>query len=229
MRTFVVGDVHGAFLALQQCLELAAFNSEQDHLILLGDICDGYPQVKETIDYLITLPHCSMVLGNHDLWAMEWGESGIAPDIWVHQGGRQTIDSYGSANMPQTHIDFLSSASLWLEADNNLFVHGGFDPDRPLDTQSRETLLWDRSLLQGAWYACRGGQSSHFGPWKMIFVGHTPTSVFNSRKPLRLGNLFALDTGAGWSGCLTILDTDSLQWWQSDPSSKLYPGVRARG
>lgn len=41
MRKFVVGDLHGNYLGLMQCLEKVKFNKEEDLLISLGDICDG--------------------------------------------------------------------------------------------------------------------------------------------------------------------------------------------
>jgi serine/threonine protein phosphatase 1 len=34
-------------------------------------------------------------------------------------------------------------------------------------------------------------------------------------KPLKIGNLYCLDTGGGWDGRLTIMDIDSEEFWQS--------------
>ncbi len=45
-RTFVIGDIHGAYRALRQCLDRADFDYESDHLICLGDVCDGWPDTK---------------------------------------------------------------------------------------------------------------------------------------------------------------------------------------
>jgi serine/threonine protein phosphatase 1 len=42
-------------------------------------------------------------------------------------------------------------------------------------------------------------------------------------KPLHLGNLWALDQGAGWGGKLTLMDVNTHEYWQSDPVSTLYP------
>ena len=50
MRTFVIGDIHGGYLSLKQCLERSSFNYEEDTLISLGDICDGWPETKRCID-----------------------------------------------------------------------------------------------------------------------------------------------------------------------------------
>jgi serine/threonine protein phosphatase 1 len=49
MRTFAVGDIHGSHRALLQVLERSGFNREEDRLITLGDICDGWPETKKCI------------------------------------------------------------------------------------------------------------------------------------------------------------------------------------
>jgi serine/threonine protein phosphatase 1 len=54
-RTFVIGDIHGAYRALRQCLQKAAFNYSNDHLICLGDVCDGWPETRESIDELLKI------------------------------------------------------------------------------------------------------------------------------------------------------------------------------
>ena len=43
MKTFVVGDIHGAHKALVQVLERSGLDRESDTLIVLGDVVDGWP------------------------------------------------------------------------------------------------------------------------------------------------------------------------------------------
>jgi serine/threonine protein phosphatase 1 len=45
MRTLVMGDIHGAYKALVQCLEKAKYDPSADTLILLGDVTDRYPDL----------------------------------------------------------------------------------------------------------------------------------------------------------------------------------------
>ncbi|ULT39931.1 hypothetical protein KRR40_34415 [Niabella defluvii] len=42
-------------------------------------------------------------------------------------------------------------------------------------------------------------------------------------QPLNAFNIWNLDTGAGSSGRLTIMDVDTKEYWQSDPLNELYP------
>ena len=52
MRTLVIGDIHGALIALQQVLQRAQI-TPKDHLIFLGDYADGWSQTPQVLDFLI--------------------------------------------------------------------------------------------------------------------------------------------------------------------------------
>ena len=109
-RTLVIGDIHGAYKALLQCFERSGFDYEKDRLIVLGDVCDGYAEVKQCIDVLLKIKHCDFIIGNHDLWTLDWTKWGYKQEIWTSQGGDQTIASYDGGPMPQAHVDFLKNA-----------------------------------------------------------------------------------------------------------------------
>lgn len=227
-RTLVIGDIHGAYRALVQCFDRSGFNRKADKLIILGDICDGYPEVKECIDELLACPHRDLILGNHDKWAMDWALTGEAPEIWRSQGGDRTIASYSGGPMPKSHVDFLKSGKLWIEMKEQLFIHAGFDPDKPLASQGAEKLIWDRSLIYAAWAMHLSEKGCKIGPYKNIFIGHTPTLQYGVLEPTRICNIWALDTGAGWTGKLTIMDVDTKEYWQSDLTPVLYEGIAGR-
>ena len=228
MKTFVLGDIHGAYKAMLQCFERSQFDYEEDRLIVLGDVCDGYLEVKQCIEELLKIKHCDYIIGNHDLWALNWATKGIKEDIWLTQGGQNTMASYGGTSMPRTHIDLLTNAHAWLELENKLFVHGGFDPKKPIVKQSLETLVWDRDLITQAWKKYLVDEDFQYTDFAEIYLGHTTTQTFHSLKPLKFCNIWMLDTGAGWSGKLTIMDVDSKEYWQSDLSPVLYPGGPVR-
>ena len=80
-RLWVIGDIHGAHRALQQCLQRSGFNREQDHLISLGDVSDGWPETRAVIDKLLKVKNLVHVLGNHDFWTLEWMETGMMEDL----------------------------------------------------------------------------------------------------------------------------------------------------
>ncbi|MDE1920711.1 MAG: serine/threonine protein phosphatase [Candidatus Omnitrophica bacterium] len=217
MKTFCIGDIHGAYHALLQCLERSRFDRKNDRLICLGDVCDRGVQVRECMDVLLGIPHCIYILGNHDVWALEWAREGKKPREWWDQGGARTYASYGGAGMPEDHVRFLSKGLFYYVDRNRLFVHGGFDPQSPLEETSREIFIWDRSLLEKARLTHSGSPGYKFGEFDEIFVGHTPTLNFGRTTPSQFCNIWALDTGAGWGGRLSIMDADTKEYWQSDP------------
>jgi serine/threonine protein phosphatase 1 len=224
MKTFVIGDIHGAHQALMQCFERSGFNRENDRLIVLGDVCDVYPEVRECFNEILAIKHCVYILGNHDLWALDWAQCGAKPDVWIDEGGDSTIQSYNGGPMLPRHADFLNTARLWLEEDGRVFIHAGFDPRVPLKEQRIRRLVSDRDMIHAAWKKYNAGEEFKFGVYEEIFLGHTSTLTFQSDVPLHMGNVWALDTGAGWAGKLTIMDVQTKQYWQSDKTADIYDG-----
>ena len=216
MSTFVIGDIHGAYKALSQCFERAAFDKNKDRLICLGDVCDRGPQTRECIYELLSIRNCVYLLGNHDAWTLEWATKGEAPTEWLTQGGSDTVASYKSAGIPKTHIQFLAKAPLWFLDKNRLFIHARFDVDEGLENTSEEKMVWDRELLLKAMLLRRSCPQWKFGGYDEIFIGHTPTLTFDKEVPQKFCNVWAMDTGAGCRGRLTIMDVDTKKYWQSD-------------
>ena len=225
MRIFAVGDIHGAYKSFLQCLGRSGFDHQKDKLIVLGDVCDGYPEVRQCIDELLKIKKCDLILGNHDQWALDWALRGDRPRIWTSQGGDRTIASYGGGPMPKEHVDFLRGGRLWLELGEQIFVHGGFDPRLPMNKQSAHFLMWDRELLDEAWRFGGAHLQGGLGGYKDIFIGHTTTQMYRTLEPIHVTNIWDLDTGAGWSGKLTIMNVKTKKYWQSDLSSDLYGGT----
>ena len=226
-RTFVIGDIHGAYTALMQCLALSNFDYQRDTLIALGDVCDGWPETAQCIDELLKIKKLIYILGNHDLWALEWARKGSTPDIWLAQGGKATVAGYPNG-MPSSHQKMLASAYQYYVTEGRLFVHAGIQPDLEIQYQGQDVLLWDRSLCNLALKLKHEEMERKLGQFDEIYVGHTPTSRLGHMKPIKACNVWMLDTGAAWDGCLTIMDIPTKQYFQSDPVWKLYPGIKGR-
>lgn len=86
MRTFVMGDIHGAYQALLQCLQRAGFDNEKDTLIQLGDVTDGYGQVYECVEALLGIKHLIPLIGNHDDWLGTFIKTDFHPQYWNYGG-----------------------------------------------------------------------------------------------------------------------------------------------
>jgi len=268
MKRYVIGDIHGRHQELKKLLEKCNFSYDKDMLIVLGDVVDGGFYTNKVIDELMKIKNLVFVIGNHDQFFINYNFKGRLPPEWLNQGGANTLNSYGGrvipgtfvndvpvmvdvngVKVPEKHIKFFSQGLYYFTLDNMIFVHGGFDPNRPITEQSIHTLTWDRDLIKYA-------DKNNIPKYNKVFIAHTTTqhivrdminyrcrdcghewhhkfefrdyvikcikcesdNVFESlgsTQPVKINNLYCLDTGAGWSGRLTIMDIDSEEFWQS--------------
>lgn len=223
-RMFVIGDIHGAYRALRQCLDKAQFDYRNDHLICLGDVADGWPDTKTSFDELLRINNLTYVLGNHDWWTLQWMKTGKIDEVWYRQGGKATIQSYADG-VPDAHIQLLSKAPLYFRKEKKVFVHAGIDPLTPLEMQHEQTLLWDRTLALLALDVGGRSPGSRITSFEEVYVGHTPVT---SRHPIHSRGVWLMDTGAGWSGVLSMMNIETKETFISDPVPTLYPGVEGR-
>lgn len=256
-RTLVIGDIHGNLKGLQQCLERSNFNNDIDTLISLGDVVDGHSQSFEVIEELLKIRNLITIKGNHDDWFLQWLNTGINPTGWK-QGQKATGMSYlehsrpgqewyeynkfgvnqaiKTNDIPDRHIQFFENQlPYYLDNDNNLFVHGGFNRHFPLEDQG-DILWWDRDLWSQAlsyrhMSAIEGVNKPKFkmiGDFKEVFIGHTPTQFWGENTPMNAANIWNLDTGGGWFGKVSIMDVETKEFWQSDKGKELYPEFKGR-
>ena len=239
-RTFVIGDIHGGLKALLQVFERANITTD-DKLIFLKDYVDGWSESAQVLEYLIELQHkneCVFIKGNHDMWCEEWLRSGDTDEVWLRHGGLATIASYATLNFGQraTHINFLERMEyFFIDEFNRLFIHAGFTSSHGPEKEFRSgNFSWDRSLWETA-ISVNGllTKNSLLYPKRMklfheIYIGHTPTLYYGIYVPMQAGNVWNIDTGAAFTGKLSVIDINSKEFWQSDFVSSLYPGEKGR-
>jgi len=218
MKKYVIGDIHGRWEALKEVLTKCKFNYEKDKLIVLGDVVDGGYRTYEVVEELLKIKHLVYIVGNHDEWFMNHIKSGWVDHIWLSQGGENTIKSYMKENtltIPVTHQDFFNRGVYWHEEDNCMFVHGGFKPKLHPKDETRQNLLWDRNIINVARLYHKTGKK--IGKWDKVFIGHTTTQyiIKGCVQPLQFANLWMLDTGAGWTGTLSIMNIKTEKYCSS--------------
>jgi len=239
-RTLAIGDIHGGLRGLIQVLERAEV-SKSDRLIFLGDYVDGWSESSEVITFLKKLSEeqeCIFIKGNHDAWCEDWIAFGNEPDVWLFNGGKSTVESYKNYSLEELegHLEFFQRMkNFHIDEKNRLFIHAGYSsmhgPEKEVYSSNYH---WDRTLWETAVSMdTKLEKSSELYPKRLllyheIFIGHTPTLYIGSKEPVNKANVWNLDTGAAFTGALTLLDIDTKEFWQSDPLPSLYPDEKGR-
>jgi len=216
MRRLAISDIHGGYKALKEVLKKAKADYEKDKLIVIGDVCDGWPEVEECFDEIMKFKNLVYIIGNHDEWTRQYYNTGSEPICWYSQGGKATIDAFMD-NMPIDILRLLNEAPAYYIEDNMLFVHGGYNPDikETIEEQAKDKpyydiesdLTWDRVLFMNMFYPRE--------PWY--------------KGDMKWCEVRLIDTGASYYGPLTLMDIDTEEYWQSAPVNTYYPGIKARG
>jgi serine/threonine protein phosphatase 1 len=199
MLIIAIGDIHGCYDKLIQllarCRDYAA--GRPHRFVFIGDYIDRGPDSRAVVQHLIDLDRSSgqhvFLRGNHEGMLLHALLDPDAAEHWLANGGRATLASYnvGSPDqIPTAHVDWLTTRPLTYDDGLRLFVHAGVNPNRPLDKQSRQDLLWIREPFLSS--------EKDFG--RLIVHGHTP---LRSGRPDVRPNRVNLDTAAVYGGPLT--------------------------
>lgn len=172
MKTWICGDVHGANKALLQCLDRSEFDNENDTLIQLGDITDGWGETYECVETLLGIKNLIAIRGNHDEVFNFWINYGVHKFYWMqgadataksyikhakrddilfepHEGGYRTNLTF--IDIPQTHRDFFNKQiGHYVDEKKRCFIHAGFDRHELVRNQSEKVMCWDRDLWMAA-------------------------------------------------------------------------------
>jgi serine/threonine protein phosphatase 1 len=215
-RVIAIGDVHGCARALRVLLEEICPHRE-DTIITLGDCVDRGPESRQVIEQLLELrAACQLVpiLGNHEEMMLNFLDGRPQPDNWLECGGEATVESYRDAAgkmapPPSEHVEYICTWGDCFETETHFFVHGSYEPARPLGKQHWQTMRW-QSLKFGVPGPHKSG--------KIAVVGHTS---LKDGEILDVGHLVCIDTYCWGGGWLTALDVTRGQIWQVDREGRL--------
>lgn len=216
---YAIGDIHGQRAELTRVLALIEADGGPDaQIVFLGDYTDRGPDSRGVLDLLIegqkSGRNWAFLMGNHDRMFRMFLQSPPQDDpylmvelSWLHPrlGGDTTLASYGVdasgrrrvkdvhadalAAIPQAHIEFLHSLTVYEERGPLLFVHAGIRPGVTLSQQTEEDLIWIRKEFHD-------DTRTHA---HLVIHGHTPVDA-----PTHHGNRVNLDTGAGYGKPLSV-------------------------
>jgi len=176
------------------------------------------------------------LMGNHEyLMGTAFNEldANIHPDaphpaqIWLSNGGIQCLQSYAKraglsedkiqgmtlqrfrSLIPDSHFEFIRNLFLFYETDNYKFMHAGCDPFEDLGSQSRDILLWDRSLYE---YVTKAIFRNKKLEWdKTIVCGH------NWKGPIINDKYIMIDSSVDKR--VLCLELNSMEGYFADPNN----------
>lgn len=219
LRVYAIGDIHGR-LDLFESLVARIDADRADgpgevEMVLLGDYVDRGPDSAALLDRLAgPLPgwaRWTVLRGNHEqamLDAIDGAGGDRVLQLWLDNGGREAVRSYGVAStiaygddleaiaallrarVPAHHLALLRGLKLTHRIGDYLFVHAGIRPGVPIEAQDERDLLWIRNEFLG----CRDDHGC------VVVHGHSITRDVDERD-----NRIGIDTGAYASGRLTAL------------------------
>ena len=215
LRVYAIGDVHGCLDQLREAHEaiaadLALRPVADWRIVHVGDYVDRGADSRGVLDFLIGRAADARViclLGNHDLALLDamHGRSARFP-TWTIHGGAETLCEYGvdpslardsavlgaalREAVPEAHGAFIASLPRSARFGDYFFAHAGIDPERGLDDQDPDDLIW-----------IRGPFLNSTREYEAIIVhGHTPVAQVEVR-----ANRIGIDTGAVFGRALTCL------------------------
>ena len=163
-------------------------------------------------------------------WRHAHGKSHVRGKSRVATDDVELIRRLTPQDIPATHRTFFARLPLYhVDTKGRCFVHGGFNRFHSFNGQPPSIYFWDRELWTSALEWQENERLTPGQPpfqiktkFREIFIGHTPTTGWNSIVPMRAAHVYNLDTGAGQYGRLTIMDLATKKYWQSEPVASLY-------
>lgn len=225
---YFITDLHGSKKGLEETLIKCNFDFKNDKIIFGGDICDYYPDTFELIELLMTIENVILIRGNHDTPFMTWLKKDYISKYWSKMDCQSTLNSYDNISIHKKieHYNFLKKSKKYHIENDKLFVHSGFNLNRPLNKQSYNDLNKNRSF----WTKVLNSKNKKFKPIDMpfineVFIGHTPVNKNNKSLPIKKSNVWNVDTGCGNGGKATLINIDNKEFYQSDFCYKLYKNI----
>ena len=219
---YVMSDIHGCYNQLVQALN--HWDSEKEHLIIVGDLIDRGPDSLKVVRELMKLredfpENVTVLKGNHEEMLLAWLKD-TPRDLlenYYNTSHEETFKSfmgterYRKSSRKQRPLDllynnkeelnFMNSLPLFIEKENIIFVHAGIDLNAEDWREKTENMLWVRNEFI---YAKKS-------PEKRVFFGHTPTSfIHNDREDNNIwispdGMKVGIDGGVSMKGQLNAL------------------------
>lgn len=228
-QDYAVGDIHGAFAALERALELIRFDPERDRLFSVGDLVDRGPE-SNTVGTWLDKLWFHAICGNHDFMAWRSALGDPFADVDHRAHGGEWLDQLSAVE--REHIGLrLAALPLALEVETPAGLVGLVHADCPFDDwhHMHEVDVGSLGQMESAAAQCL---------WSMARYERSYTGVVKNIRAVvhghitlpsmaTLGNAYFIDTG-GWqrAGRFTFLNLHTLRAVEGPGSQFVPPSTR---
>lgn len=239
---YVTGDLHGYPLSkFKRLLDKVKF-SDDDDLIIVGDVIDRGSDAVEDLRYIMQQANMELLLGNHEDMLLkcsflfdeitEENVRDLTQDKlrstyhWLSNGGQVTMDALSALARKRPDevndiLSFLFDCPLFACVDTDdhsfLMTHAGlgnYRPNKRLREYEKHDLIWHRPTMDERW-------SDDF----ITVFGHTPVQYLTGHmdeenwKPgrmVRTETWIDIDTGASAGLSPMLLRLEDLRPFYAD-------------
>ena len=200
-NVWVIGDIHGHYQSFVSLVDRLGL-SENDKVVLLGDLIDRGPNSFGVIHTVRNNSNFVSVKGNHEAMMAEnfsleqLNNPDIDMMVWMNNGGTTTIRSYLDASKNnvgvlegttlekylQDDIEWIEDLPVHIVLDDWRLVHAGYDPELPLDEQTEEEYLWIRREFHQT--------QIPVDEKRTVIFGHTPTVSLPGHSEISWGHVW---------------------------------------
>jgi serine/threonine protein phosphatase 1 len=227
MATYVIGDIHGRPLLVEQLIENVPWDLKNDKIVFLGDLIDRGNGAPAVVDIVMKLaksnPRVVVLRGNHEQMLLDCLDYGDLQWLIPENGGLATLSAYGfeleelkdvsDIQIPEDHVAFFRSLPFYHEDEQAIYVHAGLIPGEPASETDPDVLVWTRDLDFFKGYE-----------GKLCFFGHTPTQYLprdgrHRRFGIYIhGGCVGLDTSGDSESPLSCIQVENFTLYQAHPS-----------
>lgn len=195
LRRFVIGDIHGCLKTLRKLVEERITLNKKDIIYFVGDFIDRGPDSKGVLDYIFRLMsdgyRIYSVRGNHEEMLLESLSDPKFLVNWMYNGAEMTLLSFGLDpgifltsetvhQIPDKYIQQIEKLPYFIELEDYLIVHAGFNFHMPDPFLDHHAMIWSRDMMYDP------EKADH----RTVIHGHTPVSLDEIRQTVE-------DPGAG--------------------------------
>ena len=198
--TYAIGDIHGCADLLDALLaRIEAHAAGRAHrLVCLGDYIDRGPDSAGVLRTISRLhwsdpERVACLMGNHEAMLLSALTTPGADELWLRNGGAETLASFGvdeAAAIPGDVLDWIEALPTMHADAERWYVHAGFRPGTDPEASDAQDRLWIREPFLS--------EDCDFG--RHVVHGHTPQ---HSGAPDRRRFRTNLDTAAVYGAALT--------------------------